>query len=156
MGNGRLLMERLILIFPLLFTAGMFTVAVALVIGALQLLNLILSVKPDLTGSFWHGVEVAGKHYDVIGGGICGSFVVFGLLSALLHRPWRTMIDYRRHVTHPIANSELDMSREDNTTVMQPPSLDTTKSHATVAKNGTPHRIEERVCGPATSVGELD
>lgn len=42
------------------------TVAVAMVIGVIQLLSLILNVaKPS--GRFWDGVEVAGDHYDVIG-----------------------------------------------------------------------------------------
>lgn len=42
------------------------TIAVAMVIGVIQLLTLILNVaKPS--GHFWHGVEVAGDHYDIIG-----------------------------------------------------------------------------------------
>ncbi|WPH03133.1 NicO-domain-containing protein [Acrodontium crateriforme] len=121
-----------ILIFPILFTAGMclidtldgaammslytsarlakdtiavlyyqciltaITVVVALVIGIIQLLTLILNVKPDLDGPFWHGVQVAGDNYDIIGGGICGSFIVFGLLSVVLYKPWRRRIDKRR------------------------------------------------------------
>lgn len=121
----------LILIFPLLFTAGMclldttdgalmmtlytstalahdqiailyysivltvITVMVAAVIGIIQLLNLVLHVaEPE--GKFWHGVEVAGEHYDVIGGSICGSFLVFGGLSILLYKPWRRRVDRRR------------------------------------------------------------
>ncbi|KAK0254341.1 hypothetical protein LTR91_007803 [Friedmanniomyces endolithicus] len=182
----------LILIFPLLFTAGMcmldtfdgaammslyasarlakdaiavlyhlcvltaVTVAVALVIGILQLLNLIFSVKPGLSGVFWGGVEIASSHYVIIGGGICGSFVVFGLLSALLYRPWRTMIDRGRHMAHATANDELDMSRGDIIAVLPLPDMGTTKNHATVAKDSTLHRVEDRVCGPATSAGELD
>ena len=42
------------------------TVLVAVVIGVLQLLSLILNVA-EPKGRFWHGVEVAGEHYDVIG-----------------------------------------------------------------------------------------
>ncbi|TKA81953.1 hypothetical protein B0A55_01919 [Friedmanniomyces simplex] len=136
----------LILIFPLLFTAGMclldtfdgaammslytsarlakdaiavlyyqcvltaVTVAVALVIGIIQLLGLILRVKPGLTGRFWNGVEVAGDHYDIIGGAICGSFVVFGLLSVLLYRPWRVTIDRRRQVANVVANGDHELA----------------------------------------------
>ncbi|KAK4541298.1 hypothetical protein LTR36_008056 [Oleoguttula mirabilis] len=124
----------LILIFPVLFTAGMclldtfdgaammslytsarlgkdsiavlyyqcvltaITVAVALIIGIIQLLSLIVNVRPDLTDGFWHGVIVAGDNYSIIGGGICGSFIVFGLLSVVLYRPWRRRIDSRRRV----------------------------------------------------------
>ncbi len=72
------------------------TVVVAIVIGMIQLLNLILNVKPSLNGRFWHGVEIAGDNYDIIGGGICGSFILFGLLSVLLYKPWRQRIDKRR------------------------------------------------------------
>ncbi len=90
----------LILIFPILFTAGMclldtfdgaammslytsarlakdaiavlyyqcvltaITVIVAMVIGTIQLLNLIVNVKPGLSGPFWRGVEVAGDNYE--------------------------------------------------------------------------------------------
>lgn len=64
------------------------TVMVALVIGTIQLLTMILNVaEPE--GRFWDGVENAGEHYEVIGGGICASFVVVGGLSVLAYRPWR-------------------------------------------------------------------
>ncbi|KAK5127918.1 hypothetical protein LTR85_005035 [Meristemomyces frigidus] len=130
----------LILIFPVLFTAGMclldtfdgaammslytsarlgkdaiavlyyqcvltaITVAVALVIGLIQLLSLIVNVRPDLTGGFWHGVIVAGDNYDIIGGGICSSFVLFGALSVVLYKPWRRRIDSRRRA--PVEDDE--------------------------------------------------
>ncbi|KAI9785094.1 MAG: hypothetical protein M1816_000505 [Peltula sp. TS41687] len=71
------------------------TVIVAVVIGVIQLLNLILNVA-EPTGKFWDGVQAVGDHYDIIGGAICGSFVVFGALSVLLYRPWRRRIDRRR------------------------------------------------------------
>lgn len=122
----------LILIFPVLFTAGMclldtfdgaammslytsarlakdaiavlyyqivltaITVIVALVIGVIQLLTMIHNVRPDFEGPFWDGVEVAGDHYDIIGGCIVGSFLVFGVLSVLAYKSWRRMIDRKR------------------------------------------------------------
>lgn len=122
----------LILLFPVLFTAGMclldtadgaammslyssarlasdaiavlyyqcvltsVTVVVAVVIGAIQLLTLVANVKPGLRGPFWDGVAVAGDHYDVIGGAICGSFVVFGALAVVCYRPWRRRVDRKR------------------------------------------------------------
>lgn len=68
------------------------TVIVAIVIGVLQLLTMIASAaEPE--GKFWDGVEVAGEYYDVIGGAICGCFIVFGGLSVLLYKPWRRWID---------------------------------------------------------------
>ncbi len=128
----------LILIFPILFTAGMclldtfdgaammslytsarlakdaiavlyyqcvltaVTVVVAIIIGVIQLLNIIVNVKPNLKGPFWRGVEVAGDHYDIIGGSICGSFILFGTLSVLLYKPWRRRIDKKRMLPPPI------------------------------------------------------
>ncbi|KAG7005416.1 50S ribosomal subunit L30 [Physcia stellaris] len=73
------------------------TVAVAIVIGVIQLLSLILNVAQP-SGRFWDGVEVAGDHYDVIGGAICASFIVFGALSIALYKPWRRRIDGIRGV----------------------------------------------------------
>jgi high-affinity nickel-transport protein len=123
----------LILIFPILFTAGMclldtidgaammslytsarlakdhiavlyyqcvltaVTVSVALVIGVLQLLTMILNIRPDLDGPFWEGVGIAEDNYDIIGGAICGSFLVFGGSSMVLYKPWRRRIDRARH-----------------------------------------------------------
>ncbi|MCJ1346985.1 hypothetical protein MMC31_005205, partial [Peltigera leucophlebia] len=121
----------LILIFPLLFTAGMclldtvdgammlalytstslasdkiailyysivltvITVIIAVVIGVIQFLTLILNIA-EPTGKFWDGVAVAGEHYDIIGGSICASFILFGALSVLLYKPWRRHIDRKR------------------------------------------------------------
>ncbi|EME45121.1 hypothetical protein DOTSEDRAFT_87559 [Dothistroma septosporum NZE10] len=72
------------------------TVAVAIAIGVLQLLTMIHNVRPELSGPFWDGVDVAGDNYDIVGGSICGSFVVFGLLSVLLYKPWRKRVDRNR------------------------------------------------------------
>jgi high-affinity nickel-transport protein len=127
----------LILIFPVLFTAGMclldtfdgaammslyssarlakdaiavlyyqcvltaVTVAVAIVIGVLQLLTMIHAVRPEYSGPFWDGVDVAGDNYDVIGGSICGSFVLFGGLAFALYKPWRRRVDRWRHANAP-------------------------------------------------------
>lgn len=34
-----------------------------------------------------------GDHFDIIGGGICGAFVVFGLLSVVVYKPWRQWVE---------------------------------------------------------------
>ncbi|KAJ5008080.1 High-affinity nickel transport protein nic1 [Colletotrichum sp. SAR 10_66] len=118
----------LILIFPVLFTAGMclldttdgalmmalytskafsrdrvailyysivltgITVFVSAFIGIIQVLSLIANVaEPE--GSFWDGVDAIGEHFDIIGGSICGLFVVVGLGSVLVYRPWRARVD---------------------------------------------------------------
>jgi nickel/cobalt transporter (NiCoT) family protein len=81
------------LYYSIILTA--LTVIVAVIIGILQLLNLILNVAgPE--GKFWDGVETAGDNYDKIGGGICGSFIVFGLISVALYKPWRRWIETRQ------------------------------------------------------------
>ncbi|KAK2762589.1 hypothetical protein FQN54_000762 [Arachnomyces sp. PD_36] len=70
------------------------TVIVAIVIGVLQLLTMIANAaEPE--GKFWDGVDVAGEYYDVIGGAICGCFILFGGISVFLYRPWRRWIDER-------------------------------------------------------------
>lgn len=71
------------------------TVIVAMVIGVIQMLSLVVNVA-NPKGVFWDGVERAGKHWDAVGGAICGSFVLFGGLSVLLYKPWRRRIDHRR------------------------------------------------------------
>ncbi|KAI8677493.1 hypothetical protein LRP88_09481 [Fusarium phalaenopsidis] len=120
----------LILIFPLLFTAGMclldttdgalmmalytskafsrdvvailyysivltgITVFVSAFIGIIQVLSLIQNVaEPE--GSFWDGVSAIGDHFDIIGGSICGVFLVVGLGSILVYRPWRRRVERR-------------------------------------------------------------
>ncbi|KAJ6168735.1 hypothetical protein N7497_001578 [Penicillium chrysogenum] len=91
------------------------TVIVAIVIGIIQLLTLILNVT-DAKGKFWDGVQVAGDYYDAIGGGICGCFIVFGLLSVLVYKPWRRWMDQRhgKHVANDVERyTDDDISRGD-------------------------------------------
>lgn len=71
------------------------TVVCAIVIGLLQLLSLILNTAHP-TGRFWDGVEMAGEYYEVIGGAICGSFIVFGGISVLCYRPWKRWVQRER------------------------------------------------------------
>ena len=73
------------------------TVVVAMVIGLIQLLTLVLNVRQP-SGKFWDGVAVAGDHYDIIGGAICCSFIVFGGASVVVYRPWRKRVDEKRRV----------------------------------------------------------
>jgi nickel/cobalt transporter (NiCoT) family protein len=72
------------------------TVLVAMVIGMIQLLSVIANYS---SGPFWDGVDNVGDHFDVIGGGICGAFVVFGAASVLLYKPWRRRYDRRSRVS---------------------------------------------------------
>jgi high-affinity nickel-transport protein len=82
-----------ILYYSVVLTA--ITVMVAICIGTIQLLTLIANVAHP-TGKFWDGVDVAGDHYEIIGGAICGAFVVFGVASVILYKPWRRRFDQRR------------------------------------------------------------
>ena len=146
----------LILIFPILFTAGMclldtfdgaammslytsarlakdaiavlyyqcvltaVTVVVAMVIGVIQLLNMIMNVDTNLHGPFWDGVAVATNHYDIIGGSICGSFLVFGILAVVLYRPWRRRIDRKRTAAASVVDEDDELDDAGNsTTVIQ-------------------------------------
>lgn len=70
------------------------TVFVSAFIGIIQLLSLVQHVaEPD--GSFWEGVGAIGDYYDVIGGCICGLFLLVGVGSVLVYRPWRRRMDRR-------------------------------------------------------------
>jgi nickel/cobalt transporter (NiCoT) family protein len=82
-----------ILYYSIVLTA--ITVIVAICIGTIKLLSLI-AVVANPTGKFWDGVNRAGDNFEIIGGAICGSFIVFGTLSIILYRPWRNRVDWRR------------------------------------------------------------
>ncbi|KAL3439575.1 high-affinity nickel-transport protein-domain-containing protein [Aspergillus tetrazonus] len=82
------------------------TVIVAIIIGIIQLLTLILNVA-EPTGRFWDGVQTAGDYYDVIGGGICGAFLVFGILSVFVYKPWRRWIGKREEDTGTDAGASI-------------------------------------------------
>ncbi|KAH8176587.1 high-affinity nickel-transport protein [Sarocladium implicatum] len=71
------------------------TVVVSAFIGLVQLFSLIQNVaEPE--GSFWDGVEAIGDHFDIIGGCICATFVIVGVGSILVYRPWRRRMDNQR------------------------------------------------------------
>ncbi|MCJ1292745.1 hypothetical protein MMC34_004298 [Xylographa carneopallida] len=128
------------------------TVVVALVIGTIQLLTLILNIA-NLTGKFWAGVQVAGDNYDIIGGGICASFLVFGALSVLLYKPWRRRIDRRRS-----ARRQLTPDRTIEAAELEASS----KQVGTISSSGPigahPSLFEELPCDPPVvidTVGEV-
>ncbi|KAM7217648.1 High-affinity nickel-transport domain containing protein [Rhypophila decipiens] len=120
----------LILIFPVLFTAGMcmldttdgalmmalytskafsrdvvailyysivltgITVFVSAFIGIIQVLSLVANIaEPE--GKFWDGVDAIGEHYDIIGGCICGLFLLVGVGSIFVYKPWRKRMDQK-------------------------------------------------------------
>jgi high-affinity nickel-transport protein len=70
------------------------TVFVSAFIGIIQILSLVQHVaEPE--GSFWDGVEMIGEYYDVIGGCICGVFILVGVGSVFVYKPWRERMDRR-------------------------------------------------------------
>jgi nickel/cobalt transporter (NiCoT) family protein len=71
------------------------TVICAIVIGVIQLLSLVLNVA-NPKGHFWDGVAAAGDSYEIIGGAICGMFIIVGGLSTVVYKPWRRWVDKER------------------------------------------------------------
>ncbi|KPI34466.1 High-affinity nickel transport protein nic1 [Cyphellophora attinorum] len=71
------------------------TVLCALVIGTIQLLSLILNTAHP-NGPFWEGVEKAGDSYEIIGGGICASFLLVGIGSVVCFPRFKRWVDRRR------------------------------------------------------------
>lgn len=71
------------------------TVAVSAFIGIVQVLSLVQNVaQPE--GEFWDGLSAISDHFEIIGGSICGLFLVVGLGSVALYKPWRQRMDRRR------------------------------------------------------------
>ncbi|KAL1849195.1 hypothetical protein VTK73DRAFT_9928 [Phialemonium thermophilum] len=68
------------------------TVFVSAFIGVIQVLSLAQNVA-DPQGPFWDGVSAIGDHFEIVGGSICGVFVLVGLVSVALYRPWRRRME---------------------------------------------------------------
>ncbi|MCJ1310242.1 hypothetical protein MMC25_003904 [Agyrium rufum] len=94
-----------ILYYSIVLTGIM--ILVALIIGILQLLTLVLNVT-NAQGKFWDGVATAGNYYDVIGGSICASFLIFGALSVAMYKPWRRYVDRGRVDTRLELHEDLE------------------------------------------------
>ncbi|RYP20832.1 hypothetical protein DL765_002566 [Monosporascus sp. GIB2] len=130
-----------ILIFPILFTAGMclldttdgalmmslytskafardtvailyysivltaITVVVSAFIGIIQVLSLAQNVaEPE--GKFWKGLSAISDHFEIIGGSICGLFLIVGVGSILVYKPWRRRMGSRRIQRVPETDSD--------------------------------------------------
>lgn len=125
------------------------TVVVAVVIGLLQLLGLILAVRPDMNGPFWDGVAAAQDAYDIIGGAVCAAFVVVGLSSVLLYKPWRAWIgrcrpETRQPDSQSVVHESVKVSSRD-----QRRDLESTKLDKKVAET----TVEEQHGGDSTGQG---
>jgi high-affinity nickel-transport protein len=89
------------------------TVFISSFIGIVQVLSLAQNIaEPE--GRFWDGVSAIGDHFDIIGGSICGLFVVVGLGSVVVYRPWRRRMDRISGMEPvPISEGEEDAIRRD-------------------------------------------
>ena len=71
------------------------TVVVSAFIGVIQILSLVQNVaKPQ--GSFWDGLSAISDHFEIVGASIVGVFVLAGVGSVLIYRPWRRRMERRR------------------------------------------------------------
>jgi len=71
------------------------TIFVSAFIGLIQILSLVENVaEPE--GPFWDGVGAIGDNYDIIGGSICGLFLLVGVVSFFVYRPWRRRVERRQ------------------------------------------------------------
>jgi high-affinity nickel-transport protein len=87
------------------------TVIVALVIGTIQLLSLILNVA-EPTGKFWDGVTVASDHYEVIGGAICGLFLIVGVGAIVFYGRFKRWAYATRERNLVLRNGRQRVGRE--------------------------------------------
>jgi len=91
------------------------TVFISSFIGIIQVLSLAQNIaEPE--GRFWDGVTAIGDNFDIIGGSICGLFVVVGLGSVAVYRPWRRRMD-RISGLEAVPDSDRedgDVTREDS------------------------------------------
>lgn len=83
-----------ILYYSIVLTA--ITVVVSAFIGVVQILSLILNVA-EPHGPFWDGVETIGDYFDIIGGSICLVFLLIGIGSIAVYRPWRRRMDQKEN-----------------------------------------------------------
>lgn len=87
------------------------TVVVSAFIGIIQVLSLAQNVA-NPTGRFWDGVSAVGDHFDIIGGSICGLFVIVGIGSVLVYGPWRRRVERRNQEVFVVGVDEDDVEAE--------------------------------------------
>ncbi|GAB0135283.1 hypothetical protein EsDP_00003626 [Epichloe bromicola] len=78
------------------------TVVVSAFVGVVQVLSLVQNVAGP-QGPVWDGVSAIGDHFDIIGGSICGVFLLVGIVAVILYRPWRRRMD---RLNHGLATAE--------------------------------------------------
>ncbi|KAK2067223.1 hypothetical protein P8C59_000981 [Phyllachora maydis] len=118
-----------ILYYSIVLTA--ITVSVSLFVGIVQALSLVQNVAGP-QGRFWDGVGAIGDHFDVIGGAICGLFLLVGLASVLVRGKVRSSLRARKPSAGPEVGRHADVMPADISTTVQPTS--TTPAHDEAAK----------------------
>lgn len=79
-----------ILYYSTILTA--ITVGVSAFIGLVQVLALVQNVaEPE--GPFWDVVDAIGENFDIIGACICVVFVLIGVGSVFVYKPWRQRME---------------------------------------------------------------
>jgi nickel/cobalt transporter (NiCoT) family protein len=81
-----------ILYYSIVLTA--ITVVVSAFIGIIQILSLVQNVA-EPQGSFWDGLTTISDHFEIVGAGIVGVFVLAGVGSVVIYQPWRRRMEKR-------------------------------------------------------------
>jgi high-affinity nickel-transport protein len=79
-----------ILYYSIVLTA--ITVVVSAFVAIVQVFSLVMRVQ-EPEGKFWDGVKQLTDNFDIVGGSICTLFVVVGVGSIIVYRPWRKRIE---------------------------------------------------------------
>jgi len=78
------------------------SIGIAITIGFIQLLTLIYNIA-NPTGRFWDGVAWLGDHYDIMGGIICGVFLVLGIGGVIVGKIVRSRRRRQRQRAEAVA-----------------------------------------------------
>lgn len=102
------------------------SVIAAFTIGIIQMLMLIISVHP-MESTFWNGLNRLSDNYEIVGGCICGAFVLAGLFGISMHNY------FKKKFTPPV---QVGNDREDEV-------LEKNKELENVSKNSISVQISE-------------
>jgi nickel/cobalt transporter (NiCoT) family protein len=93
------------------------TIFVSAFIGIIQALTLVQNVA-EPRGGFWDGLSVIGDHFEIVGGCICGMFLVAGIGSVIIYKPWRRRIE-RLRVARIVLDAEEVSPEQDPDSIPQ-------------------------------------
>ena len=151
--NERLKDPIMFLYYSIVLTV--LTVVVALIIGTIQLLTIALHATEG-KGKFWDGVAAAGDDYEIIGGSICGSFIVVGAVSVLCYKPWRRRVEERRRARDEMNGINPDSPEEEDGDVVVEETDVQALDKDRDGKIGNTEASTLTGAGSSRSTGELD